>query len=276
MVDEETAAADAAGEVPDIETEARKMGWVPEEEWDSAKSPAPRAGFLSAEEFVKRGETVIPILNARNKGLEGKLASMEGQLKELSTTAQTLNDFNQRALERERRENERLKAELTSIREQAVADGDVGRFRQAEAQLKTLDETAPPEEGPGPQAQAVINQWVTANPWFEDPEMQAWAQGKANQLLARGYPKGVVLLEALAREAALNFPDRVAGGRGPRPGPVEGRGRRTEGTFGVHTYDDLPADAKAEFAKTAAKMKQELKVTLNRDTWTRDYWAQQD
>lgn len=268
MSDADTDAGMTASEV-DVETQARGMGWVPEDEWKG--SQAPRAGFLSAEEFVKRGETVIPILRASNKEMERKLGTMEGQLKELTTTAQTLNEFNQRALERERREVERLKAELNGVKEQAVSDGDVGRYKAAEAQLKTLEEVPAPDRGPGLQEQAVINQWVAANPWFEDPEMQAWAQGKADQLLGKGYPKGPVLLEALAREAALHFPDRVAGRQGPRPGMVEGRGRANADNFGRQTFDDLPADAKSAFENF-----KRLGVKMTPSQYAKDYWAQQD
>ena len=44
-----------------IEAEARKMGWLPESEWMGAP---PKYGFVDAQTFLERGETILPILKA--------------------------------------------------------------------------------------------------------------------------------------------------------------------------------------------------------------------
>ena len=53
--DEDDVAAEQAS--PEVERKARDMGWVPPSEWRAAP---PRDGFLEPQEFVRRGEKIMP------------------------------------------------------------------------------------------------------------------------------------------------------------------------------------------------------------------------
>jgi hypothetical protein len=57
----------------EIEAEARKVGWMPESEW---LGPPPKYGFVGAQTFLERGETLVPILNAKLKGTRAALESL--------------------------------------------------------------------------------------------------------------------------------------------------------------------------------------------------------
>ena len=246
------------------EARARAIGWVSPEDW---QGDPPKNGFLDAEAFLKRGEQIIPIVNAKNRELKEQLASVRTELAELKGAAQTLNEMNQRQIERERRESEQLKAELQAVRDQAVADGDANRALLAERRMNSLD--IQQQRGPSPQELAIVNQWTMANPWYEDSEMRLWADAKAAELVSKGYPRGPALLDAVSREAQLSFPERVASSQRGKPGLVEGKPRRSEGQFGKHTFDDLPEDAKREFSNF-----KRLGVKMTPSQYAKEYWEQ--
>lgn len=249
----------------DVEAQARAMGWKPEEEWQGAP---PKGGFLSPEDFLERGEKVLPIIRAANKDLRKQIEGLQQELGTVKQAAQQLNEFNARALEKQRRENQQLLTELEQRRAQAITDGDGQAAVAAERQIaqvhqeqQTLAAQAPP---PNTAEVAYLNEWKAANPWYEtDEDMQAWADGMANQLIRQGFPQGPTILKEVAKRAAATFPDRL----GPRrPGGVEGRGRRSPQNFGQRTFDDLPDEAKAAFDNF-----KRLGVKITREQYLRDY-----
>ena len=61
-----------------LEQEARSMGWVPKEEFRG-----PETQWRDANEFVERGRTMIPILNARLREKDEKLASVSDKVAKL-------------------------------------------------------------------------------------------------------------------------------------------------------------------------------------------------
>ena len=89
MTEETTDATPAtSGDAPanddaTFEPQAREMGWVPESEFKGEKRPAK---FLSAKEFVQRGEEFLPIVRAQNRELKGKVSQLEGQLLQVNQT----------------------------------------------------------------------------------------------------------------------------------------------------------------------------------------------
>ena len=47
---------------PEVQAEAEKLGWIPATRY---KGDAER--FVDADEFIKRGETVLPIVKEQNR-----------------------------------------------------------------------------------------------------------------------------------------------------------------------------------------------------------------
>ena len=226
-----------------VEQEARNGGWVPEGEW--AKDNPPKNGFLSAEEFVKRGREIIPIVRAQNRDLTLKLTAMERQMKEMGEAARSLNDFNQRAIAKEKVENERLLQQLSARRDQAVQEGDAQTAVAADREIARIQATPAP---PDPVREQMVNQWLVDNPWFQEHEdMQDWAAGFSQKLVARGYQPGPAILDAVAREARVRFADRIGGD--VRPGTVNGAGRRAPPKGNKKTFDDLPQEARDEYRR---------------------------
>lgn len=246
-----------ASETPDTRPEeltteqrAREMGWTPPDEWQGAP---PKNGFLSAEEFVRRGETVIPLLRGQNRKLESEIEAMKRQVAELTTAAQSLNEFNQRSLARERQENERLMRQLEARRDQAVSEGDAPAAVAADRELARLD--AERKQAIDPARQRFVEQWLQENRWYADDEhKRAWAEGFARQLTERGYPPGPAILDAVAREYRYVYGN---GASAQRPGSVDGRAGRQPPKGNKRTFDDLPQEARdayRQFARLGVKM----------------------
>lgn len=258
--------ADTRPEELTTEQRAREMGWTPEDEWQGAP---PKSGFLSAEEFVKRGETIIPLLRGQNRKLEHEVSEMKRKVDELTSTAKSLNDFNQRALNREREEIGRLRRQLEARREQAVSEGDANTALAAERELSRIDvERA---NSVDPQQVAVVESWLQQNRWYQDDEhKRAWAEGFARQLQERGYPPGIAILDAVAREARHVYGDDL-GGRTATPGQVDGRAGRQRPKGNKKTFDDLPQDARDAFRRF-----QSMGVKMTPEQYLQNYdWSAQ-
>ena len=234
----------------DVEIAARSNGWVPPDEWKSDKPPP--GGFLTAEEFEKRGNEIRPILSSKLKKQDEELATLRAEISGIRQTAQRFEQFSNAALERERREREQAVAQLEAMRAQAITDGDGQAAVRAERQIRTLEAAPAPEAPPPPQLDPeVANRWVRDNDWYgNDQTMRNWAEGRSKELLRQGVPPGEAVLAAISREARESFPDRFDRGTTRTPS-VEGNGRRAP-TSNRLTFDDLPAEAKAEFEKFKA------------------------
>lgn len=229
----------------DVEAAARLNGWVPPDEWKSDKPPP--GGFLTAEEFERRGNEIRPILSSKLKKQDEELATLRAEISGIRQTAQKFEQFSSAAMERERREREQAVAQLEAMRAQAITDGDGQAAVRAERQIRTLEAAPAPEAQPPPQLDPeVANRWVRDNDWYgSDQVMRNWAEGRSKELLRQGVPPGEAVLSAISREARESFPDRFDRGT-TRTSSVEGNGRRSPQTF-RRTFDDLPADAKKAF-----------------------------
>src|SRR5882762_9790943 len=64
----------------EIEVKARKMGWLPKEQFRGSADK-----WVDAERYVSRGEEFIPFLKADRDRLEGQLAQTNGEVSSLKT-----------------------------------------------------------------------------------------------------------------------------------------------------------------------------------------------
>ena len=157
---------------PKVEARARDMGWRPKEEFKGEPDK-----WRSADEFVKRGEEILPIVNAENKRLK---AEIEKVRRESSETIARTERVSRLALSMQR---EQLVQRYEVLKERAVEQGDTKGYRAAEA-AKTdaltkfdakAEEARPPEpkkavEQPGeamsPRDQEIMNEWMAENTWY--------------------------------------------------------------------------------------------------------------
>lgn len=229
-------------EPEEIEAKARDMGWVPEEEW---KGDPPPKGFLSAEEFYRRGQETLPLIQSQLKKREAAIDSLKKDIEELKSSTKQSNEFLQNQIRRQQQENQQLIQQLEQQRANAISEGDGQAAVEAERQIQQLRTETPQYD---PMARQVLEDWLKENEWYgTDPVMRNWADGKAQELKQSGFPTGPVLLNQLANEVKQAFPDRFNASEATPV--VEGKGRKAGQSWGKRSFDDLPDEAKKEFQK---------------------------
>ena len=248
---------------------AREMGWKPESEW---RGDPPRGGFTSATEYVRRGEKILPIVNARARKAEERANKLEAEIEamrgEHRDTIKRIERMSSVALEQQRLN---IAAQYGERKEAAVEVGDKAAYRQADKDereaLKAIDERLKeepaekkaddkPKELPR-EIKAVIDEWIGDNSWFNsDEEMHALANTHHMKLI-REKP-GLTLrqnLDEVREYVKKRFPEKFGDAEDDeddtpkrRGSPVEG-GSRMGGSSGGGLYSKLPADARAQCDK---------------------------
>jgi hypothetical protein len=265
---------------PEIIQQAKDMGWVPPDNW---KGNPPKGGFLTPQEYVRRGEKIMPIVRAENGKLKEEVARLRAEREtdkaEHAKTISRIERMSTLALDQQRAQ---IEDKYASRKEAAVEVGDKAAYQQAvkdekeatkalDERLKESDEPADKDKGgkgkvpelPKP-IQDTIDAWKADNRWYDDndstDDMTAYANARHARLLKE--KKGLSLKENLDQVAAdvrKRFPEQFGGGddegaddtdgkpvlRGSR---VEG-GSRTGGGGSASLWSKLPADAKAQADK---------------------------
>lgn len=252
---------------PKTESRAREMGWVPEQEW---KGEPPRNGFKSAEDFLRHGEEVLPVVRSQLKRKEEELRKLSDEFgsykREAGDKLTRLERMSSVALEQQRTQ---LLAKFAERKEAAVESADTDKYRQIakeerEALADLDDKLKEPERKetktdalPAP-VKETIDAWVADNRWYDsDPEMMQWAQGYHLKLTKE--KPGMTLAENLAevsKRARKMFPeafgvsdDDTSDDPPPRGGSrVEG-GSRVAGAVRGSAWSKLPAEARAQADK---------------------------
>lgn len=275
--------AQSAGD--DIESKARSQGWVPREEFRGDPEK-----WRPADEFVKRGEELLPVALERSRAAERKAQDLEARLaareREFEDKIGRLERMSTAAVQRER---ERLEAMYRNAQRNAVETGDTARFdqldRDRQAAIENYDkyiqEQVQPRRDPSqphslpPDRQAVVDGWVQKNEWFNrDPELNAVAQ--AFHVRLGNEKPGLSLAENLAeteRYVRQRYADKFGGTQSRQISApmVESGGGRMPSTAGPRAKgaSDLPSDVRRV---GESFVKQGLFKDLNE--YARDYFAQ--
>jgi hypothetical protein len=215
----------------DWESEAAAEGWAPQDNWKGDPDK-----WKTAEQFVKDGEKIVPILKS-------KVERLDHRVEQLLESNKKLNEISQRTLEREKRENKRLIQELEDMRKQAITDGDGEAFAKADSQIRSLQEQdVPQEDGLDPLAE----KWLSSNPWYaSNDRLGAFADGIADRLRARGFT-GQAYFDELTRQVHEAFPNEFENRNRKRASGVESGGEKAS-VSNTKTFDSLPSDAKAAY-----------------------------
>lgn len=205
----------------EVEQRARNMGWRPREEF---RGDASR--WLPADEFVERGERMLPLLQERNRAADRTITDLQRQISEQGQTLNVMLESTRRA---EQAGYRRAMQELYQQRARAVEMGDTAAFQAVEQAMRELG-PPPPEAPPQPQPQRgqpqanqdpVIQAWVRQNPWFTQNRMANVAMIAAMQEAEQMNPTGSVEDHLMEAETSMrrHFPDlfpraRVSNGNG--------------------------------------------------------------
>jgi len=255
----------------DNEKEARSLGWTPKEEFRGSPER-----WIDADEFLRRGREVMPILKATNRRLEEQVQRLQNALSLKSTEFDSLTQSVAELKEYQVKEMaQRIAQERSSLREQlkeARDEGDTKLEGQIEdrldelKELKTKVEQAPKQVVPTqPQLSQEFLEWSMQNPWFQvDQRKTGLALGIGRELQAQGI-SGKAFYARLDEELQKSFGERSFS-------KTEGgsNGNRNEGSKGK-SYDALPPDAQAKCDADAKKFVGKGKAFANLAEWRSQY-----
>jgi hypothetical protein len=244
----------AADGEPSVEDKARALGWVPPEEF-RGDNP------VTAEEFVKKGENNLPMMQENLNSLAKRNKQMERQIEELSASHMA-------ALKSQR---ESIIEDLKKQQREAVEEGDVAAFDKLEEKkaevMKQPVQPKParkPEEFTPEEVQAVQgfqdqnSYWYVRDNYLRGEAGLAFNSIKANNphmtaeqhmqelhnYMHRNYAEDIAKypvpprLQNQGQQQPVN--NRPAPNRLPR---VNGSGNRSPKTPAPKTFKDLPEDA---------------------------------
>lgn len=289
---------------PAVVKRAEDMGWVAPDKW---RGDPPKGGFKSPEEFITRGEEVLPIVKSQLRSAEERATKLESELaqerKERGETFTRLEKMSRVALDGQRK---KLEQEFEQSMDSAAEVGDVAKVRELRKEsreaLADFDKTAAVDEPAKkddkdekatlPKAMVdTIKGWVDERPWFtSDKEMHSSANAEHERLLKT--KPGLSLaenLEAVDAYVRKRFPEKfgtddAAGDDEPprRGSRVEG-GTRINGGGAGSLYTKLPADAKKQadkFIKEDGLFLEkgetvEKNMTQARERYARDYFGEE-
>lgn len=221
----------------DYEAEARKEGWVSEEEWVEAGKPAD--AWKPAKDFYEAGQTILPIIQAK---LRKEQTERRKDQERFEKRLQKLENMGRETLKMQR---EAFEKELKAQRAKAIRDGDGEKVNQLDDQLQKVRQVEP-EQPAAPQiddaSKAAVSAFEDANPWYgSDENMTLYADAAAMKLRAENPqmpPDELLSLVANRTKAAFKVQSNK------RTPTVEGSTRSASSSSKKKDYANLPPEAK--------------------------------
>lgn len=287
-------------ESPETLRLAKDMGWKDPADW---QGDPPKNGFVSASEYIRRSEKILPIVNARARNAEERANKLAAEIEEMRRehrdNLRRIERMSSVTLERQR---EQIEQQYAARIEAATEVGDKEAVRQARKDekeaLKALDERLEPTEDEKKktqqeqeklpaQVQQAIDAWMADNAWFKpnsDDEMSLVATRK-HMALQKDKP-GLTLAENLAEVSKYirkRYPEAFStdDDTGDDDDPAPRRGSRVEGASrsggsgGGSMWSRVPADAR-QTAQNAGHIEYFLKSgeTMEKNAaQARERWA---
>jgi hypothetical protein len=235
---------------PDIEAEARRLGWKPKEEF--ALDPK---YWVEPDRFLEEPAVKFKAEQERTKALEERLARID---RATSTVVDKV-----RAQERAT-----FEARLAQVRAEqtaAVQDADVDRFNTAKAtedRLLRAAPAAPVDDGLHPD----VKSYVEKNAWTKDPELFNFAAEAIERTPGIKSLSPLKQVEWAERKVRAEFPDAFQEEpKRPQVSRVDGGGLASSPR--AKAYSDLPAEARAACDKF---VKQGF---LTKEEYVKSYWS---
>jgi hypothetical protein len=246
---------------PEVQKAALEMGWQPPERYKGTPDT-----FVDAEEYIKKTETVLPIVRETNRRLREELRSVSEQTRAtqaaLAAAQEAIKDMQAEHSVATARAIEQAKAEVKAQLAAASEAGDHKGVADLTEQLVQLNETkaeekkaAPPPPLPAPEIDPAAKAFIEDNPWWGvDKRKTSLFLGIATELdekikLGEIEPMDKKQLYAkVLEELETVFPpagrpaSKVEGGSGNGGPPARDGG-----------YTSLPADAKVQCDKDAKR-----------------------
>jgi len=222
---------------PEIEAEAKRMGWTPKDQFKGDPDK-----WRGADEFVERGRNMLPIVRATVKKQEREIAELKQSMKE----------FGEFHTKTEQRAYAQAMADLKQQRADAIAAGDGVAFDKIDGAIDDLKKDIETKAKPAKtdDSDPVFDDWKTKNKWLDDPKMEAFGNAAANYLRSTGEKStGADFLELVTKEVKAKFPDKFENPRRTSAPSVEGGAPAARS--GGKSFADMPAEARAACERMA-------------------------
>jgi hypothetical protein len=222
---------------PEIEAEAKRMGWTPKDQFKGDPDK-----WRGADEFVERGRNMLPIVRATVKKQEREIAELKQSMKE----------FGEFHTKTEQRAYAQALADLKQQRADAIAAGDGVAFDKVDSAIDDLKKDIETKGKPAKtdDSDPVFDDWKIKNKWLDDPKMEAFGNSAANYLRSIGEKStGADFLELVTKEVKAKFPDKFENPRRSSAPSVEGGAPAARS--GGKSFADMPAEARAACERMA-------------------------
>jgi len=230
---------------PKIEERAKLQGWVP---LDGFKGDKER--WISADEFVKRADTVMPILKSQNKKLEDKLLNLSKELQEQKDLSKKMIKIHGKYTEDAY--NDRINT-IRRLKSDAVELGDVDKYKQLEAEESKIPipEKIEIDESPIQAIDPGVLKWQEENAhWYgNDKDLTEYTDIIAEKMGKSGHNfTPYQFCEEVKKRVKTMFPEKFNGAGNISSGVDEPgtRGSDTMQSKKGKTWNDLPKDAKEQ------------------------------
>ena len=262
-------ATEVTTEVPqEVQDRARLMGHIPLEEF---KGDPKR--WVPADKYVERAENLMPILKSQLGKYETKILNLESTVESQRKTTDKLLKMSEKigtqAYEQARRE-------LNQKQLEAVKEGDVEAYTVIEGEKEKLEKPEIIEAPAEPQSNPSFDSWKGDNSWYgTDPDMAMFADSYGQQYKQTN-PNATYeqVLEASSSKIKEVFPHKFENPNRNLPSSVDGGGvGGGEIQSNKKTFNDLPADAKAQCRKVVADPKMFLMKT--NDDYVKSYFEEE-
>lgn len=214
----------------DQEARARRMGWIPKDEYGGDPSR-----WVTAEEFIRKGEEEMPILRERLRKQDQSMAEMH----------KLLEDVVSHQKEQTKRAVDEAISKARAERREAVRDGDVEKVDKLDEQIDELKEQK--AEASQKTTKADVPQefveWAQRESWFaKDKALNKFAIAHYDLLLENPGLTDAERLRMVSKEVRKRYPEKFTQ-RKPAASDVEGGSSAPKST-GTKGYSDLPPEAK--------------------------------
>jgi len=231
---------------PKLEARARRMGWVPKEEYRG-----PEDNWRSAEEFIEVGENELPVLKERLRKSDSQVVDLTRKIGDLEAT---MKEFAEHHSKVEQRAQARAVKELKAEQRKAVEEGDTATFDKIDREIDDLSKeiSGGPQgktkkKDPSPDDDPAYQAWIRDNDWYNDDiDLTVYAEQVAPVIARKTGLEGRAFYDEVAKAVKAKYPDKFTNTRRAKPSTVEGAGDiADERKSGKKTYSDLPPEAKA-------------------------------
>lgn len=264
-----------------FEQEARSEGWKPLEKFKGDPGK-----WIDAEEFVKRGENILPLVNAKNEKLRNELDQQKQTITEMRAAMDEFKLFHEETSLKLKKDAKdaytKAETDLKAARKQARVDGDDDRVdelndalvdlkKEAEIEAKKLEKAPTNKPIEDISKTKEYQEWVADNPWFGDTDDKTNAR-KSRYAVSVGQEirskNPAISLKDFFEQVSEEIDETFGESKPARreTSRVEGS-RRGSGGGNGHSYVDLPAEARAECDKDAKKFVGENKAYKTAKEW---------